>query len=417
MYNKHFPNVLLLAVLILSFAACQRESQVPPSVSASATGKLSLRLDGLDIQKTDAAGRGTAVSTDNFKVIIYNSNGRQLQAYEKYSLVPAEIVLPVGEYTVEAHSNNLVPAAFDNPYYAGRTNIIQIVKDSVRSVGVTCELANVKVTIGYSDAIRATCTDYATVVKTDSAALTFAKTETRAGYFKAAPLYIESTLTYPNPDGTTQKRILRGTIANPVPKDYYKITVNDTLGTGTLKPLTLLVNETAVQKELAITSEGTPPWLPGAPWTDTRDGQTYKTMQFGNQVWMTENFNYVTTNSWRHSSVPAGSEKLYGRLYTCSAAVDSAPSGWHLPSAPEWKILEDYLKQNNLTGLEANGFHAVLGGAYSVTDNKFFSFREYAYYKSTSGNVFPCYTTSCGSVYSMGYSCESYASSIRYIKN
>jgi hypothetical protein len=115
-------------------------------------------------------------------------------------------------------------------------------------VGVACQLANVKITVAYSDAIRTACTDYVTVVKADSAALTFGKTETRAGYFKAAPLYVESTLTYPNPDGTTRKRILRGTIANPAPREYYKITVNDTLGSGSVKPLTLLVNETPVQK-------------------------------------------------------------------------------------------------------------------------------------------------------------------------
>ncbi len=416
MHTKNFPGALLLTALLLAFTACHQEPpHVPPAEAA--TGKLSLRLDGLDIQKTEPNGRGAAVQTENFKVIIYNGNGKQVQAYEKYSLVPAEIVLPVGEYVVEAHSNNLVPAAFDNLYYAGKTGTVRIAKDSVRAVGVACQLANVKITVAYSDAIRTTCTDYATVVKTDSATLTFGKTETRAGYFNAAPLYVESTLTYLNPDGTTRKRILRGTIANPAPKEYYKITVNDTLGSGSVKPLTLLVNETPVQKELSISSEGTPPWQPGDPWTDPRDGQTYKTMQFGNQVWMTENFNYQAPNSWRHPSVPVGSEKLYGRLYTCSAAVDSAPAGWRLPSAPEWKILEDYLKQNNLTGLETNGFHGVLAGMYSVTDNRFFSFREYAYYKSTSGNVFPCYTNTCGGIYSMGYSCESYASSIRYIRN
>ncbi|MBD0257875.1 MAG: DUF4493 domain-containing protein, partial [Cytophagales bacterium] len=256
MHTKHFPGALLLTALLLGFAACHQEPpHVPPTEAA--TGKLSLRLDGVDIQKTDPNGRGAAVATENFKVIIYNGNGKQVQAYEKYSLVPAEIVLPVGEYVVEAHSNNLVPAAFDSPYYAGKTGAVRVVKDSVRAVGVACELANVKITVAYSDAIRTTCTDYVTVVKTDSAALTFSKTENRAGYFKTAPLYVESTLTYPNPDGTTRKRILRGNIANPAPKDYYKITVNDTVGSGSVRPLTLLVNETPVQKELSITSEGT----------------------------------------------------------------------------------------------------------------------------------------------------------------
>jgi hypothetical protein len=56
-----------------------------------------------------------AVQTDDFKVIIYDANSRQVTSYEKYSQLPAEIVLPVGVYAVVAHSNNLLPAAFDNP--------------------------------------------------------------------------------------------------------------------------------------------------------------------------------------------------------------------------------------------------------------------------------------------------------------
>jgi hypothetical protein len=90
----------------------------------------------------------------------------------------------------------------------------------VQSVGVNCELANVKITITYGNAIKMNCTDYSTVVKTNSTSLTFSKTETRPGYFKTAPLYIESTLIYLNPDGTTRTKTLRGSIADPAPKDY-----------------------------------------------------------------------------------------------------------------------------------------------------------------------------------------------------
>jgi uncharacterized protein (TIGR02145 family) len=194
----------------------------------------------------------------------------------------------------------------------------------------------------------------------------------------------------------------------------YKITINDTLGTGLIRPLAISVDELLLSQ---ITSEGTPAWQPGDPWKDTRDGQTYKTMTFGTQVWMTENFNYIAPDSWRNPLVTAENEKKYGRLYTCSAAVENAPAGWRLATREEWKILEDYLKANGLTGLEVNGFNGVLAGDYSVSDNRYFGFKEYGYYKSTSGNVFPCYTTGCSGIYSGGYSCELYASSIRYIKN
>jgi uncharacterized protein (TIGR02145 family) len=86
-------------------------------------------------------------------------------------------------------------------------------------------------------------------------------------------------------------------------------------------------------------------------FTDPRDGQVYKIVRIGNQVWFAQNLNYLTESSSCLDDDPANCGK-YGRLYKFSPAYekDLCPEGWHVPKNEEWEILFDYLGGSDVAG-------------------------------------------------------------------
>ena len=116
---------------------------------------------------------------------------------------------------------------------------------------------------------------------------------------------------------------------------------------------------------------------------DNRDGQVYKTVKIGEQVWMAQNLNYIDTakagfkdNSWCYDNNPRNCA-LAGRLYTWTVAKDSlCPEGYHLPDTTEWNtlftsvggtanagtVLRSILGWDSVNGTNDYGFSAVAVG-------------------------------------------------------
>ena len=108
-------------------------------------------------------------------------------------------------------------------------------------------------------------------------------------------------------------------------------------------------------------------------FTDARDGETYRTVKIGNQIWMVDNLRFKTEESYAPGNDETNIAK-YGRLYTWTAALGIpadfseqspakdlemyhnirqdnyqgiAPEGWHIPSYKEWEQLLENLPKNS----------------------------------------------------------------------
>ena len=168
-------------------------------------------------------------------------------------------------------------------------------------------------------------------------------------------------------------------------------------------------------------------------FTDARDGQIYKYVTIGTQTWMAQNLNYRKSAGSTDTvgvcyNYADSNCTTYGRLYTWAEAMGLAsmyngktwagsdvkhqglcPTGWHVPSDVEWRILEVSVGMDSATaattgwrgttegtklkansslwstnaGTDTYGF-SVLPGGYDIYSGSFLNLGSYAYFWSAS---------------------------------
>jgi len=244
--------VLFLALILLDVFSCKKYelNENKP------TGKLKVEI-GLYIAVSEISENlKSTMGSEDFKVIIYTAADEEIRTFERASDMPDVIELETGSYYVTAFSDNDLPAAFDNPYYYGKSEVFTITPNGQQNVVVNCEQGNTAVSVVYSENVRNYFLDYTTTVASTAGSLDFTKDETRTGYFRPLPLTISASLTLEKPDGSLETRILTGTIPVPIPKKKYEIHV-DASAVGGTSMVAINLDESPVPVEIVkITEEG-----------------------------------------------------------------------------------------------------------------------------------------------------------------
>lgn len=184
----------------------------------------------------------------------------------------------------------------------------------------------------------------------------------------------------------TTRGVVWSTSQNPTISLNTKTIDGDSLGKFKSEILDLTPNTTYYIRAYATNIIGTtygielsfktPMEATNGTFTDERDGNIYKWVKIGKQIWMAENLRYFQSNtrfqySYETPAYYALNAEIYGYLYNWSAARESAPNGWHLPSEEEWTELINYLGGSSIAGgkLKEKGdqkFSALLGGEENV---------------------------------------------------
>lgn len=161
---KKIQIIIWIAGLLLTagLVSCEMKDELKGNTGIVPSEVGYLDLDVAVGQKTRADETTSvvpSVSTDDFPVEIKGKDVEYTKVFESYEALKKEcpLALPVGNYTVSAHTNAELKAVMDVPYYGGETSLT-ITKDIEAKANVECTMKNTKVQLVYD-------TEFSTVFK------------------------------------------------------------------------------------------------------------------------------------------------------------------------------------------------------------------------------------------------------------
>lgn len=173
-------------------------------------GKFSLNLaTHLELTPMSASGQPleqsrsldlTPPDVNDFHISIQNASGETVREWERYESMPAGVLLKEGNYTLSADYGEPAEGGFfGTPQVAGTTEFT-VVRQQNNPVSLVCKVANVVVTVDYTDGFKGYFSDYTLTVHSGETSLDIAKGETRPACFDPGTLLLSLALT--KQDGT-----------------------------------------------------------------------------------------------------------------------------------------------------------------------------------------------------------------------
>lgn len=187
-----FLICLTLITMLFMFSACHSEKMDPDTTDV--TGQVSLAALKVEVDMNVEVASRAGVDVSNYLVTINNADKKQVEQY-KYSEMPEIISLPVGKYSAVVTSAAEPINGFDVPFYKGSTDFEVKTNELTEVNTVTCRLANIMISLQYTDELRALLgEDVVTTVTVGENSLDIPVAETRKGYLVAPDTEVPMTI-------------------------------------------------------------------------------------------------------------------------------------------------------------------------------------------------------------------------------
>ncbi len=243
-------NLFLCGATVLLLVSCANEENQVDSGYGSINVKVSADYQVVPVTRsTTKITETTNPDVSEFALKLVSADGSFSRAWDSLAdFDPAEKI-PVGTYTMSAYYGNLEEEGFDKPYYLGQSDVAVRYRENT-PVEILCTLANVKVTVEYSDAFKKYFADYATTIHAaEGDYIKFEKEETRAAYVKPGKITIQ---TYLKKQNGIESTFEPAAIENAQPRQHYRIKLDIADNAAGEAQLSISFDETTETQPIAI---------------------------------------------------------------------------------------------------------------------------------------------------------------------
>ncbi|MDR1156150.1 MAG: DUF4493 domain-containing protein [Bacteroidales bacterium] len=279
-------QVLLLILSLGVMCTCSEKE-----TSEKGTGYLTLNISQGTSLKSD-------VEITDFTLRI--NDGHADAVKERIADLPAEIVLPVGTYTIEAYSLEFSDPKFEMPFYSGKTTV-DIEAGETTEASLVCSQGNAGVKVVWAGEFSTKYSTYQAQINCDAGYLNYSSTESRTGYFLPGTVSISILA-----DGQT---INGGTITLAA-KDMVTVTLRPKETPSGNLSIDLSVDETVNSREVEVIVD--PEYTGANSETNPYTIAQAIARQGENGVWITgyivgskpsSGYDYVNSDTWQATNI------------------------------------------------------------------------------------------------------------------